>query len=304
MKTKKVLWGGMLILIGMIALLFNFGILGLGFIQAVIALWPLFIVGAGLGMIFRPNALIQLLIWVVIVAVVVYFGVFGSHYDFIKKNADNWTFSFPLNMEIAESEVFTYDSFPQEKARLEMAVAAGQLLIESSDEDNTVLSVPKNKTTVESSQDADIRVIQVKSIDNNNAKEINLQNMYDLSLDSKKIWSLDISGAAVEGHLDLTDLNTEALLIDMAAGDIHITFGELSDLTTVTLKGAASNVHLEIPQNVGVRIVVNSVVSDVKFNGEFTSKDKIYTSSNYETASKKIEIISESALTSLYINHN
>lgn len=304
MKSKKVLWGGMLIVIGIIALLFNFGILGIGFLQAIISLWPLFIVAAGIGMIFRPNAIVQLLIWVVVVAVIVYFGIFGSHYEFLAKNSDNWTLTFPLNMEIAESEVFTYDSFPQEKARLEMVVSAGQLLIESSDDNNSVLSVPKNKTTVELSQDESVKLIQVKNLDNSNVPEINLQNVYDVSLDNKKEWSFDITGTAVEGHLDLTELFTDDVIINTAAGDINIAFGELSDLTHVTLNGAASDVYLEIPEDIGVRIIMSSVVSDVKFNGDFDSDKKIYTSKNYKSATKKIEIVSKSALTSLYIDHN
>lgn len=304
MKSKKVLWGGMLIVIGLIALLFNFGILGIGFLQAIISLWPLFIVAAGIGMIFRPNAIVQLLIWVVVVAIIVYFGVFGSHYDFISKNSNNWQFTFPLNMEIAESEVFTYDSFPQKKARLEMVVSAGQLLIESSDDNNSILSVPKNKTTVELGQDEAIKLIQVKDLDNSNASEINLQNVYDVSLDSKKEWAFDITGTAVEGHIDLTELFTDEVSIDTAAGDIHITFGDLSDLINVTLNGAASNVHLEIPEDIGVRIVMSSVVSDVKFNGDFDYDKKVYTSKNYQSATKKIDIVSKSALTSLYIDHN
>lgn len=88
--------------------------------------------------------------------------------------------------------------------------------------------------------------------------------------------------------------------LNMFAGDIFVDLGK-ADLpvgkTTFTVRCFASDIDINLPEDVGLRISSNGFVVETRFKGENNSHVMTgfnYKSANYDTAEKKFDLFTQS----------
>lgn len=102
--------------------------------------------------------------------------------------------------------------------------------------------------------------------------------------------SLDVTSAASSTHADLRNLNVHALDLTLNAGHSELYLPERDGRTEVEIEANASNVNIVLPHDVAAQITASAHVSVVRVDGEWERKGEVYTSPNFATAERRIEL--------------
>jgi len=118
------------------------------------------------------------------------------------------------------------------------------------------------------------------------------------------ITSLNIQTGATDARLDLSNLRVSALQISIGAATTWLRFPEAAGLTTAHISGGASTLTIEIPQGVAAQIQLRGGLSTVNVDqSRFPQvSDNLYRSSNYDTASNKVDLSIETGVTTIQIS--
>jgi len=113
---------------------------------------------------------------------------------------------------------------------------------------------------------------------------------WDLDLSTSLPLALDISTAASTNRLDLRHLNVHALDLTLNASHSELYLPERDGRTEVEIEANASNVNIVLPHDVAAQITVSAHVSVVRVDSEWERKGEVYTSPNFATAERRIEL--------------
>lgn len=287
MKSPNLFGGLLLICLGAIFLLNNFGIIGWDIWFTLISFWPLFLIALGLKIMFRNNLFIQfaavLLILLVPLGYYLGFGPQGVFPDWERGVGHYRTHNWSMEREEIS------------QAKLKLNYGAGRLMVGSG------------------SKLADLRAgtragqpdIRVKH--QGEAAEIVIDQApigfpfqimprrggwnqdWVLSLSQEVVWDLDFRTGAVKAEFDLKDLKFSRLSLDTGAGDIRIVLGDMGNTAQVDVDSGAGNVTIVIPAEVGVIAEIHSGPGNKNLRGrDWQQEDRTYTSANYHEAASKI----------------
>ncbi|WP_425446308.1 LiaF domain-containing protein [Dethiothermospora halolimnae] len=137
-------------------------------------------------------------------------------------------------------------------------------------------------------------------IDTNAAStDINFNEKNEEDLDKIK---LDINA----GDLDIFDIgnaNASDINVDVNAGSVDIDFGDkVFKDTEVSIEANASSITIDVPEDVGISIEKENMLSSLSYNSsEFDKVNGRYISKNYDKAKYKIEIELEGGVSSFDI---
>lgn len=257
----------------------SIGVLNWSVFEALYKLWPLLLVAVGINIIFRNNAIIRVVVWLVLLAVIVSYSFFVNiRYDGAK---------------VLTTGHSTYEKLAETKNG-ELKVALGGIKIDVDSKTNNLM-------------DADISGSDItKEINYNSSKDTAYIN-FDrkkyffpnpdriseeclLHLNNDVIWDLDFKVGAVKGTLDMTDLKVKDMNVDVGAGKFDMLFGDKFKSTNVTINAGASSIDLTIPKSTGVRVKMNEAISKNNLNElGWEKRDGYYISPEYSTAENKID---------------
>ena len=114
--------------------------------------------------------------------------------------------------------------------------------------------------------------------------------------------SLDVRTGASETTMDLSQLRLTELKLETGASSCDITLPAHAGYTPVSVKGGATAVKLRVPEGVAARITSEGGLADFKINASrFPQTAGGYESSDYGTAENKVEIHTEVGLGSVNI---
>ncbi|MCK8058310.1 MULTISPECIES: LiaF domain-containing protein [unclassified Fusibacter] len=289
MSKSKVIWGFLLIVVGVVALLINMNIIGFGIVSAAIAIWPIFIIAFGLGIIFKKSGVIQLIIWIAVAAILIYFSIFGNRYDFIR-NADT-VIRFPENIEAVSTKEIVLDEISSETVDLQIDIGVGEVIINSTDSQFFKAQVPDELTAVESDKDR----VHVSNKDNK-FWMIKPSNMvYELALSEAKIWTIELNVGAVDALMNLENLSASRVVVNSGAGNYRVVLGDKLEEVYLEMNTGAGDMTVVVPSEVGVKLVVESFIMDVNFPDSTKKSENVYYSKGYDDASIHVEIVVNSA---------
>jgi len=113
----------------------------------------------------------------------------------------------------------------------------------------------------------------------------------DLNLSPLVRYDLAIDAGAIDGRLDLSELQVEHLKLNTGASKFDLIFGDNGTATEAQVNSGASNVTLEVPDSVGLRVHFSGVVSSTNFMGSgLVLANRDWVSPNYDQAKSKVDL--------------
>ena len=318
MKTENIIWGLVLVFVGVILLLDNFGIIDF-YWQTVWQFWPLILIIIGANMIFAgknsgASSAVAISITVAALGFIAYHGInhkddrsegwnfnwHNKHRDRDKgkvEKSDAWndpnnTFTEPYNDSVSSAKLF---------------ISGGATYYEL-----------KNTTT--NLFDADVHDSQgsytLKSIDENGVKRLDFKmnsdsrkwdmdenhNRTEIKLNQKPSWDIVLETGAGKTEFDLTPFKINNLELKGGAASFDVKLGEPRSITNVKAETGVASIDIAVPRGVGCRIKLESGLSSKDFDDFKQQPDGTYTTDNYRSSLKKIEIELKGGLSDFEVN--
>ena len=309
MSYRKIFWGVILVLIGILFILKNVGLIYFDWVT-IWRLWPLILILWGVSLIPVKDYL-KLIFSVAAIAISFILvntydktGYYsfdwdgrGNHHERNSDN-DNWSEG------TAEQELFqSYDSAIKHVV-LNLDAAAGDFRLNDTAPSDKLLTFWKKGTignySMTSNDDSTSTEINL-NIQDSHVKFNNKGMRVKLGLNPNPVWDLNFDIGAASIDFDLSSYKVERLSIDGGASSIDVRLGDLNDLTEVEINAGASSIDIQIPETTGAELRTETVLSSRNFQGFKKIKSGLFRTDNYETATKKINMSIDAGVSSVDI---
>jgi len=281
-------FAGALILIGVVALLWNFDVLPDRFWPVAWSLWPVALVAIGAGL-----ALSRVRVWLGSTAfLVVLIAGFGTA----------WGLAAAGQGPVLHHQTIAVERVQATAARLEVNVGAGSLFLGAQAPPGLLLAgnlesraVDHTYSITESHQPGGRSVIE---LGRGPGREFSFWPGHDPSED----WNLHVTQAvpteirveagAADIDLNLRDLMLQRLEIEGGAADIDVVMPAAAGTTEASIEVGAASLRITVPQGVAARIEVDAGLSSVQINESRFPKvsDDVYISPDFDRAANRVDI--------------
>ncbi len=310
MSYRKIFWGVVLVLIGILFILKNVGIIYFDWFT-IWRLWPLILILWGISLIPVKDYL-KLIFSVASIGLAIllvnqydktgYYSFGWDHHNNRIENSDDgeeWSDS-----SEAQELFQSYDSTIQ-RVTLNLDAAAGDFRISDTVADDKLITFEKKGTignySMTSEGEGADREINLK-IEDSKVKFHNKGMRVKLGLHQAPVWNCNFDIGAANIDFDLSPYKVEKLSIDGGASSIKVRLGNLNPITEVDIDAGASSISIDIPKDSGAEITTETVLSSRRFDGFRKAGDGIFRTDNYNTASKKIRISVDAGVSSVDVN--
>ncbi len=310
MKYRHVFWAFILIAIGILFMLNNFGVLEFG-VRTLLNLWPLILILRGISILPIKDGIKIVSLVAVLAVTVIFFNRISEKSSWMRFH--NFKGFSSRDWDDDEDSTATYNYQPQNlsvpfdslvnKGELHLDAAAGNFHLEGVTSD--FLSFSKS---------GDIGNYSLTTSNEEGRKKINLSmeksgirhsvktNDVEIKLSDKPSWNLKFEIGAAEINMDLRDYKIDTTTIDAGASSINIKIGNKSPVTYMTFNAGASSIKVEIPKESACQVKSESFMISKEFEG-FTKKgDGIYQTANFATGKNKIYLTIKTAISKIEIN--
>ena len=294
----KWFWGSLLILIGLVLLGTNLSIFSASDLVRLWQFWPVLIILYGLSLIARHWKLG----WLVMLAafwagVLLVYNIAYSPTPVININQSQ-------DGNIKTSDFSADVSSSYTKANINIEAGAVNLSLQ----DNTSKLIEGTLESSYATPDLSVKNLNdVATVDLKTKKSgIGIgqaKNNLDLRLTNLIPLAVKINSGASTLNLDFSKIKLSDLKIDSGASTINLKLGtEVDNNAEFKISAGASSIDISIPQSLGVKIINSSALSNKNFEGFSEVKTKNYQNINYDTASKKVTITINAAVSSMKVH--
>jgi len=292
--------GLLLIAIGVVFFLINYGYLSWSLWLHIFDLWPLMLILAGIGLLFSRRIPMSAVLLVFLLCMVGYSMVMGDKpesrqmfnpFYYISSSGGTGTLDVPLQSDV-------------KKARINLKLEGAQVQIQALDSVNSEPQLISGKYkwkgqgsipgpqgagfSTEQAGDTLTATLSPALLGEND--KLNLSDL-ELNLSTKVHYDLDITAGAINGTIDLQRLLMDNLKIGTGASKFELRFGDTGIVTKGKIDSGASELTLVVPENVGLNVRLSGVVSSTNFVGSgLLLEDKNWVSPNYTEAKTKIDL--------------
>lgn len=314
MKYRHVFWAFILIALGILFMLNNFGIFEFGW-RALWSLWPLILILWGISILPIKDGIKIIALTAVLAFTVIFFNRLSEqaswwnfhnfHYysdrDWDDRDEDDDNDDEDHYYKNQELSV-PFDTLIN-KGVIQLDAAAGNFCVQGVTSDMLTFS----KT-------GDIGNYSLTTNDENGRKKIILsmektrirhsvsENKVDIKLNDKPSWNINLNIGAAEIDMDLRDYKIDTADIDAGASSIHLKIGEKNPLTVLTFNAGASSIEVDIPKESACQIKSESFLVSKEFEGFRKKGDGIYQTDNFNTQKNKIYLTIKTAISKIEIN--
>ncbi len=294
MSYRKIFWGLLLVLIGVLFILKNTGVLFFTW-RSMWHLWPVILILWGISIIPVKDWIKLLLSFVTVV--VTFFAV--QQYGPKDNHKWNWEWNDRNDRNNNdEDNVASYNNIMSEDydsltkfATLKLNIGVGKFRI--GDTTNKLIEVKHDNDNANYSMTAKVEdsltVIDL-SLDKGEFNDGKMNNNVNMKLNPNPIWDLDLNVGAAEVDFDLSGFKTRNLKIQGGASDIDIKIGAALPLTDLKLEAGAASITLRVPESAGCEIISNTFMSSKDFKGFTKVANQKYQTPNFATSTNKIMI--------------
>jgi hypothetical protein len=315
MKLNRVMWGVILLFVGIVLLLDNFNVIEF-YWRNVWAFWPVFLIISGVNILFNKNKsetgnIISISVLVLILGFVFYKGQ--------ERPANKYWFGDRLSRDI-DIDINDDKNRRKEKVNFsEPMVAADSLK-------KTVLNISgggtsfdlKGETNELFVADAESRygnfMLQKESTDSVNTLTFKMKeskNRWSLGDDGNEVemmmnkspeWIINMNMGAGAIDMDFSEYKLRSFRFDGGAAALDIKIGNLLPVTDVVVKSGMAAVEIKVPKESGCVIKTKAGLSARDFEGFVKIDNGNYETPNYKSAAKKIFINLDGGLTNFEVN--
>ena len=307
MSYKKIFWGIVLIMIGILFILKNAGIAFISW-HMIWSLWPVLIILWGIS-IMPVKDWIKLVASLVIVAAGVLLvqrdaGSDDFSWRFGRHGNGNWSGDWNDERDSNDTTMnkqALYEDFNDtiRFAKLNFDVAAGKFLIR----DTTFKLIElqrkgsSGKYTMTSRDEDSVRILNLELEQVGHVQ--NFSNDVKLKLNPKPVWDFDLNIGAASIDFDLTGFKTKKLKIEGGASSVLLKLGSLMPRTDIEIDAGASSITIKVPLSSGCEVITNTFLSSRDLKGFTKVEDHHYQTPGFAKSQKKIYVSLEAGITSI-----
>jgi len=320
MKLDRLIWGILLLFIGGVLLLENFGIIEF-YWRNIWGFWPIVLIIAGINILFNRNhsqtgSMISIGVLVVALAFLFYKGQ-------QEPNRSNWwghNFKKDIDIDLNDSnEDDDHDTALNNLAFSEPFVAidnskktvlnisGGGISFNLNGETSELINAEVKKRHGNFSLKklvTDSATVLTFSMDDRKSKWKfgDSGNDVNFKLNKAANWDVLMKLGAGEANFDFTDYKVRTFRFDGGAAALDIKVGDLLPITDIIVKSGVADVKIKVPTTSGCRIKTKTGLSAKDFEGFEKLSDGVYETSNYKTSTKKIFINLDGGLSNFEVS--
>ena len=293
MSYRKIFWGLLLVIIGVLFILKNTGVLFFSW-HTMWHLWPVILILWGISLIpvkdWIKLALSVGTVLITLLAVQIY----------APKDDNNWEFEWNDNRhrDNNQDEVTSYNNVMSENfdsltkyAELKLNIGVGNFQIKDSTDKLIEVKHDNDKANYSMTAKAEDSLTRIElSLEKGDFDKGNVRNNVVMKLNPVPSWDLDLNVGAAEVDFDLSGFKTRNVKIQGGASDIVLKLGAILPLSDVKLEAGAASITVKIPQSAGCEIVSNTFMSSKNFKGFNKIGKQLYQTPNYAASKNKIKI--------------
>ncbi len=310
MKYKHLFWGIILIAVGLLFILANFGVIHFNWFSFW-RLWPVILILWGISVLpMRDLFKFISLIAVVLITFLVINRLPDTKPWFWKWHHDGSNFHFDFDEDDNDTTAYyhkdqnltvPFDSLST-KGKLILEAAAGNFKIDSSTSDYLSFSKTGDIGNYELTTDnrTGTKEVSLKMQDGTTHRKMNT-NQVNIRLNEKPSWNLDLDIGAAAMTMDLSKYKIDTVEIDAGAASVEMTLGKLNPKTVVTVSAGASSFTLRVPKEAGCQVRSESFLVSKDFEGFVKKADRTYETPNWYSGKSRIYITVETAISSIKI---
>ena len=310
MSYKKIFWGVMLVLIGILFILKNVGMIYFDW-HTIWRLWPVVLILWGIS-ILPVKDYIKLIVSVVAIGISIFlvnqydktgYYNFGGK-DSRRSKSFEWNDDKSDNNSDSKQEMSqTFDSLVT-RVDLKLEAAAGDFRMDETIPEDKMLTFRKigniGNYSMTSRDDSSKRFVELKIIESN-VRMKNRGNNVVLGLSTYPIWDFDLDIGAATIDFDLSNYKVGKLDIDGGACSVKIKLGDASEHTDVDIEAGAASIELLIPSGAGAELKTETALTSRNFEGFTKVQSGLYRTDNFETSNQKIMIDIDAAVSSISV---
>jgi len=293
MSYRKIFWGLLLVIIGVLFILKNTGVLFFSW-HTMWHLWPVILILWGISLIpvkdWIKLALSVGTVLLSLLAVQIY----------APKDDNNWEFEWNDNRhrDNSQDEVTSYNNVMSENfdsltkyAELKLNIGVGNFQIKDSTDKLIEVKHDNDKANYSMTAKAEDSLTRIElSLEKGDFDKGNVRNNVVMKLNPVPSWDLDLNVGAAEVDFDLSGFKTRNVKIQGGASDIVLKLGAILPLSDVKLEAGAASITVKIPESAGCEIVSNTFMSSKNFKGFNKIGKQLYQTPNYAASKNKIKI--------------
>jgi len=296
MKYKNIFWGVVLIILGVLFILKNFNIIQFNWVY-LIELWPLLLVFWGISLI-PIKEIIKLFLYLIALIIGIYL-VNTSNGDSL------WYWRFKnINENKYNEQIIEKDYDTSYKiAQLKLSAVSGSFEVKGNTNKLISFKNTGNIGRYKVSEKINDSIIDIDLGLESNIVSVNKneENKCNLLLNTTPIWSLFFEAGASDINLELKDFKIEKIKFEGGASNLNLTLGNKYPNTNIKVEAGVSSIKLNIPKSSGCELIVDNVLSSKKIEGFVNINDNVYRTENFDTATEKIKIYLEAAVSKFEI---
>lgn len=299
MSYRKIFWGVLLVLIGVLFILKNTGVLYFSW-HTFWNLWPLVLILWGISLIPVKDWIKAVMSLGTIIVAFILVQQYGKN--------DNWNLHFKYNDKdkdqteepITQNLSEDMDSIVK-YATLNLNIGVGDFSINDSTGKLIELdrSGSEGRYSMTSHDNDSMRVIKL-SLDKAEFKG-EVKNSVKMKLNTRPIWDLELNVGAAEVDFDLSMFKTRKVNLQGGASDIEVKLGGLYPESNVNIEAGAASITLLIPKDAGCEITNNTFLASKNFEGFNKISAHLYQTPGYANAQNKIHINMEAGMASIVV---
>ena len=302
MRNDKLIPGMILVMIGAIFLLHNFGYIHFHWYN-LIHLWPIFLVIGGVNLVFANNksAWATILKISVVLAgfALIIFGNFNDrynrwwwpHYTYHHSDNDNNDSSDDNNDDSDDDDnggslVKTHGNstfntpYDQTIKVAQLNISGGATSYVLNDTTNQLFNAVTQEVVgnydLNHHMEDSVYVVDFKLRDGKNGFNFNSDdndhgNKVEMRINSNPVWNVKLDAGATDVNFDLSKFKVKSIKLNGGAGSFAMKLGQPIATTDINISTGAASVKFTIPKNAACRITKSSAFSSDDFEG-FTKK--------------------------------
>lgn len=314
MSYKKLFWGILLVIIGVLFILKNMGLIFFDW-WTVFRLWPLILILWGISLIpikdyFKLG--LSILAIALTFLVVSKFDKRERPFHNWNKNHQSWKFNSDDSEDFDNDTTYSgnvqelfqsYDSTVK-YASLSLEAAAGDFRIADSTLTDKLLIFRKKGNigdySMTSSDEPDKRNVSLK-IEESDVQFKNEGNMVQMYLNPEPLWDFNFDIGAANINFDLSGFKVENVDVDGGASAIYLKLGDKTPYSHVKIDAGAASIDINVPESSGVEVRTETVLTSRNFQGFKKVSAGHFKTDNYVSATSKILIEVDAGVSSLNI---
>lgn len=307
MKNDKIIPGLILVFIGAAFLLNNFGYIHFHWLN-IIHLWPLFLVMAGINLVFAHNHTAWATILKISVLIAgfafILFGDFGNrfrlwphfNYSYNDDGDDNNDDDSDSTGNAGTIKMAALNApYKADIKHVQLNIHGGGSTYTLNDETSQLfeanVSHGHDRYSLLQHQDDSTCVLDFNMKNHNQFHFGSEKNVAVFRLNPNPDWAIDVETGATQLDFDLSKFKVSELKLHGGAASFNVKMGQPLAITDIDISTGVSSVEVMIPHNAACSIESNSGLSSNNYPPNFiTTDDNLHETPGYSAAKNKINI--------------